>query len=277
MSSILYRVNVWGLLGLLWGIAIAVLAAPVFAVDLPDPLANPAAYEKPFALSYADAEKAVTEALINKGVGSKVTASITGAKDTPLYASTQPLSAEVRGLTFDTNEHRWSANLLLVGDGQVVTAMPIAGKYEEILEIPVLRRAVRSGDVIGLGDVEIRDFPLLRTRPDTITDLATLIGKSPLRSISPERPIRLHEIAEPSVVKKNSIVQMRYALPGMEISATGQAETDGAVGDVINVRNTESHKLVRATVQNEHTVNILVPGSEPTQTTQLTEVSNAAN
>jgi flagella basal body P-ring formation protein FlgA len=249
-------------------------AMPAYAAE--NLFSDTAKYEKPFTLSYEDAEKTISDALINKGVGSKVTASITGAKDAPLYAAGQPLSVEVRGLTFDAQDHRWSANLLMMADGQVVTAMPVAGKYEEILEVPVLRRMVRSGDVIGLGDVEIRDFPLMHTRPDTITDLATLIGKSPLRSISPQRPIRLHEIVEPTVVKKNSVVQMRYALPGMEISATGQAVDDGAVGEIINVRNTDSHKLVRAIVQDEHTVSILVPGASPTQTTQLTEAQNDA-
>jgi flagella basal body P-ring formation protein FlgA len=187
------------------------------------------------------------------------------------------MTIDVRGLTFDAQDRRWSANLLLMADGEVLTAMPVAGKFEEILEVPVLRRMVKSGDIIGLGDVEIRDFPLLRTRPDTVTDLAALIGKSPLRSISPERPIRLHEIAGPTLVKKNSLVQMRYSSPGMEITATGQAVDEGAAGDIISVRNTSSRKLVRAVVEDANNVSILVPGSEPTQTSQLTEAVHAAN
>ena len=115
------------------------------------------------------------------------------------------------------------------------------------------------------ADIEIRDFAITHTRADTVTDIASLVGKSPVRTISPERPIREQEVVSPAIVKKNALVQMHYHSPGMEITTTGQAMTDGAKGDVINVRNVTSKKIVRDIVDNNGSVVIPNSGVETTQ------------
>ena len=149
----------------------------------------------------------------------------------------------------------------------VVSAMPVAGRYEELVEIPVLKRQVRAGDIIKAEDVEVRDYPLSRTRSDTISDLAGVIGKSPSRAISSNRPIREGEIAQPILVKKNGIVNIRYSSPGVEISTSGQATEDGALGSVISVRNLSSKKMLRAKITDENTVVIINSSSQSVQVT----------
>ncbi len=259
---------VW--LGVMWTAFLVLLTAPVFAMPVTGMFKTPSMEaRKPFQLTREEAEKVVGEALTSRGVGAKVLASITSQRSEPLYAAATPLRIDVRDVTFDRQERRWSANLLFVSGDDVLSAMPASGRFEEILEVPVLRRTVRSGDIIGLGDIAIHDFPLGRTRPDTVTDLAALIGKSPVRTISPQRPIRAHEVANPTIVSKNSIVQMRYSSPGMEIVATGQAIEDGAQGDIISVRNTASRKVVRAVIQDANNVSVVVPGALPVQTSLL--------
>jgi flagella basal body P-ring formation protein FlgA len=143
-----------------------------------------------------------------------------------------------------------------------------------MIELPVLKREVRNGEIIGQNDIEIHDFPLNHSRADAVTDMSALIGKSPVRTISPQRPIREHEIASPAIVKKNAIVQMHFNAPGMEISATGQAMVEGAKGDVIDVKNVTSRKIVRAVITGTDSVDILSPGTE---TSQLTGGSHATN
>ncbi len=233
---------------------LAGLSIPAFA-DSPV-AANP---QYLFQLSYDDAEQAIGQALAQKGAGAKVAANINGHHNEALFSYSKPISVEIRGLQFE-RPSRWSANLLFMADGEVVSAMPVGGRYEEMIEVPVLKREVRSGDVIGEADVEIRDFPITHTRTDTITDSAVLIGKSPVAAISPSRPVREHEIASPAIVKKNGIVSMRYTSPGMEITTTGQAMNEGARGDVISVRNTASRKIVRASVVDAGTVSIVGTG-----------------
>lgn len=247
----------------------ASLGASAFAAD--PAIANP---QYLFQLSYHDAEETISEALRQKGAGEKIAATIAGRSDMPIFSYGKPLSVELRGLQFDKGARRWNASLLFLSNGEVISAIPATGRFDEMIELPVLKREVRNGDTIGQGDIEVRDFVVTQTRSDTIGDLAALIGKSPVHTISPGRPVREHEIASPAVIKKNGIVQVHYTTPGMEITATGQAMADGAKGDVIEVRNVTSRKVVRAVVADATNVTILAPGI---QTSQLTGGNHGTN
>lgn len=216
---------------------------------------NPAAYL--FQLAYSDVEEAVGFALADKGAGDKVSASITGRKEGPVFSHNKPLSVEIRGLKFDKNAGRWNASLMFVSENAIVSAMPVSGRFEEMVELPVLKRQMRSGETINDKDIQIRDFPVSSTRSDAITDLASLIGKSPLRTISMNRPIREQEIARPTIVKKNALVQMNYNSGAMQISDAGQAMEDGSQGSVISVKNVASKKTIRAVVVSADRVEVM--------------------
>lgn len=247
----------------LWVLTAALmLAAQAFAAAPPADATAPvkASAAPMFQLSYADAEQAVSLALVEKGAGAKIAAMITGRQSgRPLYSYNKPTAINVRGLQFDPKTREWKASLLFVAGGNVISALPASGRYDQIIEVPVLKRTVVHGDVIGQQDIELRDFPVGQTRTDTITDLSDLIGRSPVRGISQGRPVRASEVETPAVIKKNAIVQMRYVMPGMEITATGQTLKEGAKGDVIMVKNTASHRVVRAVVADASTVDVLTP------------------
>ena len=219
-----------------------------------------------FQLSYGDAEEAVAAALHQKGIDDKLLVTMNGRKDQAIYSYDKPVTVVIKGLQVEKIDHHWSASMLFVANGEVISAIPAAGHFDEIAELPVLKRAIRAGDIISENDIEVRDFSQTHTRTDTVTDMSALIGKSPTHNLSPARPIREHEIANPTVMKKNAIVEMRYSSPGMEISTTGEAMNDGARGDIINVRNSASKKIVRGVIADNKTVTIIAPG---TQTSQL--------
>lgn len=234
MRSIFYKTNTWLLLFGLFVLALILAGTPSFAQGTADEalISDP---RNAFEVSYANAEDAVNQALTEKGVGDKVSATINGHKSKPIFVYNKPTTVEIRGLKFDSQNGHWEGSLVFIADGDVVSALPASGHFDEMVEVAVLKHEVRSGDIIRDSDVEIRDFSLNHTRTDTITDLSGLIGKSPVRSISPFRPIRAEEVVNPAIVKKDALVQMRYTLPGMEITTTGQAITGGAKGDVIGL------------------------------------------
>ncbi len=213
-----------------------------------------------FNLTYEDAEDAVSKALTEKAEGKIVSATINGKKAAPLYSYNKPISVEVRGLRPDSSNNKWSASLVVLSDGAVISAMPLAGRYAMMTEVPMLKHAVKNGEMISKNDIEVKQIAQTRVFKDTITDMASLIGQSPVRSISPARPIRLSEISAPSIVKKNALVKMRYKTPSMEITTAGQAMSDGAKGDVIEVKNTSSKKTARGVVSDANTVDILAQG-----------------
>lgn len=233
---------------LLCGLASAALAETPASTDA----TIPAAYQ----LTVADAEAAAAEALSAKGVGTRVHADIMGARKPVLYQGSKPLKAGIGGLSFDKTQSRWSANLLVLSGDTVLTAMPVSGRYQEIVQLPVLKRQVRSGETIGEHDIDLLDFPLARMRADVVTEAKQLIGFSPRATIAPRRPVRITEISTPAVIKKSALVVMRAISGNMEITASGQALSDGARGDTIEVRNLTSKTVIRATVQDAQTVQV---------------------
>lgn len=221
-----------------------------------------------FDVAYTDAEAAVSTALAERGIADKVSALMDGHKNAAIFSYSEPTHVEIRGLQVDKDHNRWSANLLFTSlDGSVISAIPAAGHYSEVTEVPVLKRAIRNGEIISESDVELRDFATSRTQSDTVRDLSSLIGKTPLHNVSPFRPIHQVEIINMPILKRDAIVQIEYNVPGMHISTAGQALAAGARGDVIDVRNTTSRKVVRAVITSPEHVQVLTPD---TQTSQLT-------
>mgnify|MGYP003393036618 CR=1 FL=1 len=227
-----------------------------------------------FNISYEDAQDAVGKALTEKlpqeqTDGQAITATINGKKETPLYSSNKPVDVEIRGLRTDDKSHRWSASMVVLIGEQVISALPLAGRYIQMNEVPVIKRQIRNGELISDDDVEMRKFPQVRIYKDTINDIASLVGSTPVRGISAGRPIRRSEVAPPALIKKNALVQMRYKTESMEITTAGQAMTDGAKGDVIEVRNVASKKIARAVVAESNVVDVMAQGIETSQATPV--------
>lgn len=212
-----------------------------------------------FRLSYNDAEKAISDALVQEKAGEKLSASINGRNKAPLFSYHAPVQAKITGLRFDNTTKKWSANLLLTSGEEVISAMPLDGRYEEMMEVAVLKRQLRRGDIIAAEDVEMQLYPVSRIKGDAVTDASTIIGQSPMRSISPLRPIRQHEVVGPTVIRKNALVKMHYQTGSLNITTSGIAQENGAIGDIISVRNVSSNKLVRARVENSETVTVSAP------------------
>lgn len=227
-----------------------------------------------FLVTAEDIEAAVAAALQEKGLSGRIGAMMDGRSAKALYAYHEPLHIEAKGIQLDSAKSRWQANLMLVSEeGRVVSALPAAGTYHEMVQVPMLRRQFRAGEIISESDIEMRDVMASRTRSDTITDASQIIGKSAHHGISAQRPIRDLEIIGAPVVKRDAIIQLRYSAPGMEITTSAQALSAGAIGDVIEVRNTGSRKVVRAVINAPDSASVV----SNYQQTALTGVNRAAN
>ena len=110
-----------------------------------------------------------------------------------------------------------------------------------------LRRIAR-GEVIREDDLAWIKFRVGRLTRDTVMDLEAIVGMTPRRALSPDKPIPGSDIQRPVVIAKNSIVIMTLRVANMIISAQGRAMDDGAMGDTIRVMNTHSQRIIDAEV-----------------------------
>jgi len=81
------------------------------------------------------------------------------------------------------------------------------------------------------------------------------------RALRARQPLYAYDIKKPVVVKKGELVTLVFALPGIELTAQGQALADGGKGDVIAVLNARSRRTIEGRVSGPGTVAVQAPGA----------------
>jgi flagellar basal body P-ring formation protein FlgA len=223
-----------------------------------------------YTLSLSDIEQAVANALQENGSTPLATARIEGVTRDTAYGHSTPLTASIKSLKADPVSKRWSANVNFVSGAEIVSVLPMQGRYTEMVMLPTAKRPISAGQTIAEGDVEMRAYPANYARGSVLKDLQTIIGKVPHRIISANRPLREEEFTTPNVVRKNASVTLQYQTAAINITTAGQAMENGSVGDVIPVLNLNSKKIVRATILDKDTVS--VSGNVQTRSAQASAV-----
>lgn len=125
--------------------------------------------------------------------------------------------------------------------------------YEAVL---VLTKQLNRNDRIGPEhfSTETKDTATLLkgylTNPEDVIDMqATRFV--PAGSVL----YRIH-YTEPTIIKRGERVSIQSGKPGMLITSTGVAMTDGTKGQQINVKNVSSKRVIQATVINPGLVNV---------------------
>jgi len=199
-------------------------------------------------ITYEDVEKMVSDALISEGAGETIRVILEPKKPGPLMSHTDPIEAHLEEISYNAKESTWAATLYLSTGGRPLAPWKIKGRYDEMVEVPVLKRRKRHQETITESDIELKPVSLARLKENTIMDASALIGKAPHRTISPGRAIRRDEIATPAVILKGDRVTMLFKNERMEIKAQGEALEEGAEGSTIRVRNTDSNTIIRTVV-----------------------------
>lgn len=236
-------------------LAVLILVFKAFPVNAEE--AEPA-----FQFTLSDAEDALSAMLQEQGIAEHIKANVLTRRNSVLYKYGKPFSVGIKTLKYDADKRTFSANLFFMDQGDVISAQPISGTYTEMVEVPMLKQALRKGQEISGENITTKLLPVSRVRADTVTEVDMLIGKTPRRAISDNRPIRKLELMAPSVLEKGSVVTMRYQTPSMTISTTGEAQQAGSAGQTIRVKNTESNIIVSATILSDNEV---VVGAQPSQ------------
>lgn len=162
-------------------------------------------------------------------------------------------SIALRRFRYDPRTRRFSATIEAPADApQVLT--PVAGRVHELIEVPVLKHSVKTGQVIRNEDIEWTKMRVDRIGHTMITDASALAGKAPRRLIQAGKPLRESDVRTPIVIRKGSIVTMIYRTPLMSLTSRGRALENGSKKGVIRVMNSKSKRTVDAQVVNSDTV-----------------------
>lgn len=154
----------------------------------------------------------------------------------------------VENAVYDRASGRFQATLVVRDSHRQPRRQTVHGRVLTLVELPVLRARLRTDQVIRPDDVVIRSFRAERVGDDPLSDPAEMIGLSPIRSLTPGRPLHVGDLGAPTLVARGSLVTMQLVRANMRLLATGRAQESGSLGDLIPVRNTHSRLIVEAVV-----------------------------
>lgn len=200
-------------------------------------------------ITYDELASTISRKLEDEGAGENIFAKINRHKKNGIALThSSNLTYEMDEITYNAHDLIWSTTLYPYDGKNPLSPIKLKGTYDEMVEVPVLTRRVRRDEIITASDVKLHNVEASRIRNDAAMKIEQIVGQTPRRTISPNRSIRLAELAKPSVVHKNDQITLQFKSGTMEIRTIGEAMQEGAEGDIIRIRNKDSHQPVQARI-----------------------------
>lgn len=199
-------------------------------------------------ISAFEIESLILDALADEVAGTSLSISMANRNKMFFVAKDAAAGLEIENLNFDARTGRFVASLVAaIGTPDEVRA-EFSGRAVETVELPVLSRSLKRGEIIGDDDIEWLAWQAKRIPRDAVTDVADIVGMAAKRSLRPGVPVRERDVQEPVIVAKGASVSLVYRTEFMVLTAGGKALEDGAMGSIIRVLNSQSKIVVEARV-----------------------------
>ncbi len=136
-------------------------------------------------------------------------------------------------------------------------AVPGAATQTDGETLPVLAVTVYPGDTITEAMVIDRQFPVgVSQRYAALSVRDQVIGKVARRTLAAGQPIPLNALGMATLVNRGVPTEASYVEDGLSITAQVMPMQSGGVGDVIQVRNVDSGRMISGVVQADGTVRV---------------------
>ena len=168
------------------------------------------------------------------------------------YAQSTSIDAaeeiQVARLYLDPRTGRFTAMMELPGS-TVARQMPLrfTGTAVETVDAAILTRPLNRGEAIKPSDVITERRPKTEAGGDFIV-VESVVGLAVKRPLRAGSVLHSADLIKAEVIQRNESILIVYAVPGVLLTVRGKALEAGAVGDLVNVLNTQSNRTVQATV-----------------------------
>jgi flagella basal body P-ring formation protein FlgA len=157
-----------------------------------------------------------------------------------------PLEFPRSGLRREADAARWNGWVTYAENRrfQVWARVRVTESVERVVATADLPPG-RSVAASQVSAVTRQEFP---AEQPFAQSLAEVVGRWPRRPIPAGSAVRTDQLAEPKVVLMGDAVEVEVRNGGAFLKLDGQAESAGAVGELVTVRNPSSRQLIRARV-----------------------------
>ncbi len=193
-------------------------------------------------------EEAVLDQLIAKGAPKDGAVALVGR----VPRGIEPETLDLAKIDYDAGTGRFVVQARLAS-GRLYG---LQGKVEDGMDVPVLTRAMKTGEIVADDDVMFVRMAASRVPRGSVSDAVKLVGFSAKRQLRAGIPLRETDVQKPLVIRKGDAVTMVFRAPGIELTSRGRAMTDGGIGDTVAVVNAQSLKQIDAVVLGAGTVNV---------------------
>ncbi|MCJ8324694.1 MAG: flagellar basal body P-ring formation protein FlgA [Rhizobiales bacterium] len=145
---------------------------------------------------------------------------------------------------------QFSAEFSYVKDGQYVTKI-LGGKIENLVQVPVFTSNIRRDQIINADHIKFLQINHRQLADNIILDTADIIGKTAKNTIRALQPITYFSLKYPDLVKKNTLINLKFKLGRLQLNIKARALTTGAKDAIIRVMNLETGKQIDAVVTGE--------------------------
>ncbi len=146
----------------------------------------------------------------------------------------------IDGLRHDPVSGRFSAVMIGTIGNEARFELPVEGRVQPLVSVPVLTRTLQRGDLISSADLDWQTVSPDVLSKASLTDEQQLIGAEARRRLSPGRILTSRDVGAPLLVLRGKPVRVIYADRGLKLTALGTARDDGALGETIRVVNPDS-------------------------------------
>ena len=142
-------------------------------------------------------------------------------------------------------------------DGQVVKNMSVRGRTEALAEVVVTAKPLKKGHHISPNDLTtaVVDISKQGTSSKAIEDF---VGKKLKRSLRAGNVVLTSMVETPPIVRRGERVKIVISTGHLLLTATGLAHSDGAVDEMIRVKNINSNKTIYCRVAAPGLVEVLL-------------------
>jgi flagella basal body P-ring formation protein FlgA len=171
-----------------------------------------------------------------------------------LAQCSQPLTATVPANGVRTA--RLTANVRCDGSQPWRLYLPV--RVTSSRPVVVASRALARDTVLAPGDVRLADSTSGSAPPGALHDVNLAVGRLLRRPADDGQALTASLLTAPTLVRRGQDVQVEAVAGGLQVRMAGVARGDGALGDVIEVENGASGRVVQAVVRSAKLVEVLL-------------------
>lgn len=123
-------------------------------------------------------------------------------------------------------------------------------------QVVVAARPVARQETLGAKDLRLERREIAPRLGQPFTRIDDVIGKQAIRAIANDDVITAVAVDRPMLLKRGSSINLIFDSGSLRVETQGVAEEGGKIGDLIQVKNPASGKLVRGVVLDGRNVRV---------------------